>query len=68
MIITPCKDCQNRKPYCHGKCEDYKKWREDLEKRYQERYPIYTGVCDYHVKTKPHQEQTAALIEGMFMA
>ena len=42
--------------------------REDLEKRYQERYPIYTGVCDHHVKTKPHQELTAALIEGMFMA
>ena len=33
MIITPCKDCPKRKPYCHGKCDDYKKWREDLGKR-----------------------------------
>lgn len=42
--------------------------REDLEKRYQERYPLYTSVCDFHVKTTPMQEMTAALIEGMFMA
>ena len=42
--------------------------REDLEKRYQERYPLYTSVCDFHVKTTPMQDKTAALIEGMFMA
>ena len=41
--------------------------QEELEKRYRERYPIYTALCDRHVKTLPRQAKTAALIEGMFL-
>lgn len=27
---VPCKDCQFREPGCHGKCEMYRDWREEL--------------------------------------
>ena len=28
---TPCKDCEHRRPGCHGKCEVYKAWRAPLD-------------------------------------
>ena len=41
----PCrKDCGNRHAGCHAECEDYKKWRSDLDaknaaiKKEKERY------------------------------
>lgn len=30
--MAPCKDCQDREPGCHGKCEKYKEFREALDK------------------------------------
>ena len=29
----PCKDCKRRTPTCHGECEDYKKWNENIPKK-----------------------------------
>ena len=29
--ICPCKDCQERHLHCHGDCEQYKKWKAELE-------------------------------------
>ena len=29
----PCKDCQKRRPACHGKCEDYAAFLEDHRAR-----------------------------------
>lgn len=26
-IISPCKDCQNRKEYCHDVCQTYITWK-----------------------------------------
>lgn len=26
----PCKDCAKRQPKCHGSCEEYKAWHEEL--------------------------------------
>lgn len=28
----PCKGCQNRSITCHGECDKYDKWREDLDR------------------------------------
>lgn len=30
MTMCPCKDCLFRDPQCHGKCEMYRDWREEL--------------------------------------
>lgn len=31
MIECPCKDCQNRKEYCHSTCKDYADFRKQLD-------------------------------------
>ena len=28
---TPCLDCQDREPGCHGKCDKYKTWKAQYE-------------------------------------
>lgn len=28
MTTVPCKDCADRYPGCHGKCDAYKEWRQ----------------------------------------
>ena len=30
--IAPCKDCANRNPGCHDRCERYADWKERLNK------------------------------------
>ena len=35
---SPCKDCQKRAEGCHGKCEDYQKYRIEQEQYNQERF------------------------------
>lgn len=29
--ISPCTDCEERKPGCHGTCEKYKEWRVGVD-------------------------------------
>ena len=36
--MTPCKDCTERHPKCHGECERYKKWKEPMEKARKQKY------------------------------
>lgn len=31
-MMTCCKDCPNRKPACHGSCEEYKRQLEEQRK------------------------------------
>lgn len=33
----PCKDCNDRNPGCHGKCQRYADWKSKLEKVNEER-------------------------------
>ena len=28
-MMCPCKDCEERHPACHGKCEKYIEWKKD---------------------------------------
>ena len=30
-VISPCKNCQNRKEHCHSTCVVYLKFKKDLE-------------------------------------
>lgn len=30
-ISAPCKDCEKRRLGCHGKCEEYKAFRAELD-------------------------------------
>jgi len=32
MMKNPCKDCPNRYPGCHSKCEQYKAWKQEWDK------------------------------------
>lgn len=54
---NPCKkNCPNRNPYCHGKCEDYQAWKkqEDIkhEKLRQAKYEADSEYWSYTKKTK----------------
>mgnify|MGYP007022101411 CR=1 FL=1 len=35
-LKVPCKDCSERQPHCHGKCEKYKQFQEDSAKNKEE--------------------------------
>lgn len=37
---TPCKGCEDRVPGCHGGCDKFKAFREDLDRRKQERLDV----------------------------
>lgn len=41
---APCKDCTERHDGCHGKCERYRAYREDIENR---KKPELYAKCDY---------------------
>jgi hypothetical protein len=30
-MMCPCKDCEMRRPGCHGSCDLYKTWRAPLD-------------------------------------
>ena len=41
--------------------------REALKRRYEERYPIYSSVCDVHLKTLDEAEENAEWIKEDFL-
>lgn len=48
-IITCCKDCPDRYPGCHGKCEKYIKERADYDAKRAEarkKYNIASGLAE----------------------
>lgn len=36
-MIAPCRDCQERTPECHGRCERYRAYKESRERALQNR-------------------------------
>lgn len=48
---SPCKDCPERFPGCHGKCDKYNKWKIDLnnlrDKIYHDEYKAHK-LYQYH--------------------
>lgn len=34
MLISPCRDCPDRRPLCHGECARYKAFRERFDKEH----------------------------------
>ena len=34
-MMIACKDCDKRTPGCHGSCEEYQKYRRDLDEQNQ---------------------------------
>lgn len=53
-IISPCKDCPNRKEYglCHDTCIDYKQFKEQVKNINKQR--AINGMF-YDVQAKKHQ-------------
>ena len=41
MDVAPCKECMERYPACHDRCEKYGKWKQELDAR---RNTIYTAA------------------------
>lgn len=31
MVISPCKDCEDRQVGCHAKCEKYRLYKQELD-------------------------------------
>lgn len=39
---SPCYNCKDRRLYCHGQCEDYKKYKSTIKRLKEDReYPNY---------------------------
>ena len=36
-MMCPCKDCKRREVGCHGKCEDYKCWKAEVDEQSKRR-------------------------------
>lgn len=53
-IISPCKDCPNRKEYglCHDSCTEYKHFKEQVQNINKQR--AVNGMF-YDVQAKKHQ-------------
>lgn len=47
---SPCKDCENRHHNCHSQCEDYKAYRDKIDKAFAEKRAAAT-VRDYQIET-----------------
>jgi len=57
---NPCHNCPKRYPGCHGKCDDYKAWKADWDKKKQaEKLKANSGVTSrsqrYHRPYSPHK-------------
>lgn len=60
LPIAPCKDCTDRHVGCHGKCENYVKWRAEKDKihvEYIEKYKGERAIEDYTVKLMIKQKK-----------
>ena len=45
--ISPCKDCEFRKPACAGSCDRYKEWRQRLSEIRKEMLGLDQGERAY---------------------
>ncbi len=43
MMKNPCKDCPDRYPGCHAKCERYKSWKKEWDEL-KEKERIYNDM------------------------
>ena len=41
---NPCKECGDRHPGCHGGCEKYKAWREEVDRKKNHIYESRKGA------------------------
>ena len=37
-VLSPCKDCKERRAGCHSECENYKEYKQTLYKLHKEQY------------------------------
>ncbi len=52
-IKAPCKGCADMEMGCHGKCDKYKQYREDLEE--MKRLKKKDALVKYYLKDKSDQ-------------
>lgn len=49
--VSPCKDCAEKAPGCHGSCPKYKAWADELERIKENRRQYVNGIF---VRKKKH--------------
>ena len=47
-MTCPCKKCDHRTSECHGNCEDYKPWKEEMEAERLKRNKGMQADCVLH--------------------
>lgn len=48
----PCKDCESRKPGCHGKCERYSRTVDFIRREHKWEYAEKYDSLDYEYRLK----------------
>ena len=57
VIYPPCKDCENRKPNCHGKCEDYKAYKEEVGKVRDAKVKRNKEIADFYEASPTYRKR-----------
>lgn len=50
---VPCKDCENRELGCHGKCEEYIEWKNELAELNKK--IAKEKLADYQANMRTHE-------------
>ena len=55
-MISPCKDCKERRPHCHGSCEKYAEFLTELEKKHKQD-EVHTALASLAYRRKWRRRQ-----------
>ncbi len=50
-MISPCKDCMERRPRCHGTCQKYAEFLAELDKKHRQD-EVYTALASLAYKRR----------------
>ena len=59
--FPPCKGCQRRHAKCHGQCEDYAAYLEDVKADKAKRYSAY-NEGDFYIMNSARRENAKKAI------
>lgn len=58
---TPCKYCQRRHPKCHGQCEDYAAYLDEVKADKAKRYAVYSEADFYSMNSARRERAKNAI-------
>lgn len=60
-VGPPCKDCRSRHPKCHGQCEDYAAYLQDVKSDKAKRYAVYSEGDFYSMNSARRENAKKAI-------